>query len=109
MLNLWYKNAVINCADVETFMDSHGDGIGDFGGLTGRLDHIEALGAACVWLLPFYPTPNRDNGYDITDLYMVEPGPGTLGEFLAITNATQDCGLRIIIDLVANHTSVGHP
>jgi len=59
MLNLWYKNAVINCADVETFMDSHGDGIGDFGGLTGRLDHIEALGAACVWLLPFYPTPNQ--------------------------------------------------
>ena len=83
MLDLWYKNAVIYCIDVETFMDSDGDGIGDFQGLTDRLDHIEALGATCIWLLPFYPTPNRDNGYDVTDFYNIDPHLGTLGDFVA--------------------------
>jgi maltose alpha-D-glucosyltransferase/alpha-amylase len=109
MLDLWYKNAVIYCVDVETFMDSNGDGIGDFGGLADRLDHIEALGATCVWLLPFYPTPNRDNGYDITDFYGVDPRLGTLGDFVAFTHAAHERGLRVIVDLVANHTSVDHP
>jgi maltose alpha-D-glucosyltransferase / alpha-amylase len=109
MLDLWYKNAVIYCVDVETFMDSNGDGIGDFGGLADRLDHVEALGATCIWLLPFYPTPNRDNGYDVTDFYAVDPRLGTLGDFVAFTHAAHDRGLRIIIDLVANHTSVDHP
>jgi maltose alpha-D-glucosyltransferase / alpha-amylase len=109
MLNLWYKNAVIYCVDVETFMDSNGDGIGDFGGLADRLDHIEALGATCVWLLPFYPTPNRDNGYDITDFYAVDPRLGTLGDFVAFTHAAHERGLRVVVDLVANHTSVDHP
>ncbi len=109
MLNLWYKNAVIYCVDVETFMDSNGDGIGDFGGLADRLDHIEALGATCIWLLPFYPTPNRDNGYDITDFYGVDPRLGTLGDFVAFAHAAEDRGLRVIVDLVANHTSVDHP
>jgi maltose alpha-D-glucosyltransferase / alpha-amylase len=109
MLDLWYKNAVIYCLDVETFMDSNGDGVGDFGGLADRLDHIEALGATCVWLLPFYPTPNRDNGYDVTDFYAVDPRLGTLGDFVAFTHAAHDRGLRVIIDLVANHTSVDHP
>jgi maltose alpha-D-glucosyltransferase/alpha-amylase len=109
MLDLWYKNAVIYCVDVETFMDSNGDGVGDFGGLTDRLDHIEALGATCIWLLPFYPTPNRDNGYDITDFYAVDPRLGTLGDFVAFTHAAHDRGLRVIVDLVANHTSVDHP
>ena len=108
MLDLWYKNAVIYCLDVETFMDSNGDGIGDFGGLADRLDHIEALGATCVWLLPFYPTPNRDNGYDVTDFY-VDPRLGTLGDFVAFTHAAHDRGLRVIVDLVANHTSIDHP
>jgi maltose alpha-D-glucosyltransferase/alpha-amylase len=109
MLDLWYKNAVIYCVDVETFMDSNGDGIGDFGGLADRLDHVEALGATCIWLLPFYPTPNRDNGYDVTDFYAVDPRLGTLGDFVAFTHAAHDRGLRVIIDLVANHTSIDHP
>ncbi|MBJ6125699.1 alpha-amylase family protein [Microvirga splendida] len=109
MLDLWYKNAVIYCTDVETFMDSNGDGVGDFGGLTDRLDHIEALGATCIWLLPFYPTPNRDNGYDVTDFYAVDPRLGTLGDFVAFTRAAHDRGLRVIVDLVANHTSIDHP
>lgn len=109
MLNLWYKNAVIYCVDVETFMDSNGDGIGDFVGLADRLDHIEALGATCIWLLPFYPTPNRDNGYDITDFYGVDPRLGTLGDFVAFAHAAEDRGLRVIVDLVANHTSIDHP
>lgn len=109
MLDLWYKNAVIYCLDVETFMDADGDGVGDFRGLTDRLDHIEELGATCVWLLPFYPSPNRDNGYDITDFYGVDPRLGTLGNFVEFTHAAHDRGLRVIVDLVANHTSVDHP
>ena len=109
MRDLWYKNAVIYCVDVETFMDSNGDGVGDFGGLADRLDHIEALGATCIWLLPFYPTPNRDNGYDVTDFYAVDPRLGTLGDFVSFTHAAQDRGLRVIVDLVANHTSIDHP
>jgi maltose alpha-D-glucosyltransferase/alpha-amylase len=109
MLDLWYKNAVIYCLDVETFMDSNGDGVGDFGGLTDRLDHIEALGATCVWLLPFYPSPNRDNGYDVSDFYGVDPRLGTLGDFVSFTHAARERGLRVIVDLVANHTSVDHP
>jgi maltose alpha-D-glucosyltransferase / alpha-amylase len=109
MLDLWYKNAVIYCIDVETFMDSNGDGTGDFGGLADRLDHVEALGATCIWLLPFYPTPNRDNGYDVTDFYAVDSRLGTLGDFVAFTHAAHDRGLRVIIDLVANHTSIDHP
>ncbi len=95
MLDLWYKNAVIYCVDVETFMDSNGDGIGDFGGLTDRLDHIEALGATCTWLLPFYPTPNRDNGYDVTDFYAVDPRLGSPGDFVAFTHAARERGLRV--------------
>ena len=109
MLDLWYKNAVIYCLDVETFMDSNSDGIGDFAGLSHRLDHIEALGATCVWLLPFYPSPNRDNGYDITDFYGVDPRLGSPGDFVNVTRAARDRGLRVIIDFVANHTSIDHP
>jgi maltose alpha-D-glucosyltransferase/alpha-amylase len=109
MLDLWYKNAVIYCLDVEAFMDGNGDGVGDFSGLTDRLDYIESLGATCIWLLPFYPTPNRDNGYDITDFYGVDARLGTLGDFVAFTRAARDRGIRILVDLVINHTSVDHP
>jgi maltose alpha-D-glucosyltransferase/alpha-amylase len=109
VIDLWYKNAVIYCLDVETFMDSDGDGIGDFRGLAHRLDHVEALGATCLWLLPFQPSPNRDNGYDITDYYGVDPRLGSLGDFVEFTRAARDRGLRIIVDLVVNHTSVDHP
>ncbi|WAJ30305.1 alpha-amylase family protein [Antarcticirhabdus aurantiaca] len=109
MLNLWYKNAVIYCLDVETFADGNGDGVGDFRGLADRLGHIEALGATCIWLLPFYPTPNRDNGYDVTDYYGVDPRLGTLGDFVAFTHAARDHGLKVIVDLVLNHSSIDHP
>lgn len=109
MLNLWYKNAIIYCLDVETYQDSNGDGIGDFRGLIQRIDHIAGLGITCMWLMPFYPTPNRDNGYDVTDYYNVDPRLGNLGDFVDFMQAANDRGLRVIIDLVANHTSIEHP
>ncbi len=109
MIDLWYKNAVIYCLDVETFQDSNGDGIGDFRGLISRLDHIEALGATCIWLLPFYPSPNRDNGYDVADYYGVDPRYGTLGDFVEFTHAARERGLRVLVDLVVNHSSIDHP
>ena len=109
MLDLWYKNAVVYCLDVETFMDANGDGVGDFAGLTDRLAHIEALGCDTIWLNPFYPTPNRDNGYDITDFYGVDPRSGSLGDFVEFARAARDRGLKVIVDLVVNHTSIDHP
>ncbi|NMG09725.1 alpha-amylase family protein [Brasilonema sp. UFV-L1] len=109
MLDLWYKNAVIYCIDVETYMDASGDGIGDFEGLTQRLDYIAGLGITCVWLMPFYPTPNKDNGYDVMDYYNVDPRLGTLGDFVEFTRQAQERGIRIIVDLVINHTSDQHP
>ena len=107
--DLWYKNAVIYCLDVEKYVDSNGDGIGDFGGLTRRLDYLAGLGVTCVWLQPFYPSPNRDNGYDVADYYGVHPKHGTLGEFVEFMNHAQQIGLRVIVDLVINHTSNRHP
>ncbi|MFO7322016.1 MAG: alpha-amylase family protein [Chloroflexota bacterium] len=107
--DLWYKNAIIYCIDVETFQDSNNDGIGDFGGLLMRLEKIASLGYTCIWLLPFYPTPNRDNGYDITDYYAVDPRLGSLGDFVEFVHAARDYGIRVIIDLVVNHTSIEHP
>ena len=83
--DLWYKNAVFYCLDVETFMDANGDGVGDFEGLTRRLDYLAGLGVDCLWLLPFYPSPNRDDGYDIADYYGVDPRLGTLGDFVEFT------------------------
>ncbi|WP_152045651.1 alpha-amylase family protein [Aureimonas psammosilenae] len=109
MIDLWYKNAVIYCLDVDSFFDSDGDGVGDFRGLADHLDHIEALGATCIWLLPFYPSPNRDNGYDISDYYGVDPRYGTLGEFVDFMQAAKDRGLKVIVDLVVNHSSIDHP
>jgi maltose alpha-D-glucosyltransferase/alpha-amylase len=107
--DLWYKNAIIYCLDVEKYVDSNGDGIGDFGGLTRRLDYLAGLGITCVWLQPFYPSPNRDNGYDVADFYGVHPKHGTLGEFVEFMNHAQQIGLRVIVDLVINHTSDRHP
>jgi glycosidase len=80
--DLWYKNAVIYALDVETFQDSDGDGVDDFPGLIDRLDYLERLGVDCLWLLPFYPSPNRDNGYDVIDYYDVDPRLGNLGDFV---------------------------
>ena len=109
MPDLWYKNAVIYCLDAETFMDGNGDGVGDFRGLADRLDHLEALGVTTIWLNPFYPTPNKDNGYDISDYYGVDPRLGTLGDFVEFSRAARDRGMRVLVDLVVNHTSVDHP
>ncbi|WP_250125590.1 alpha-amylase family protein [Chroococcidiopsis sp. CCMEE 29] len=109
MLDLWYKNAVIYCIDIETYMDSNGDGVGDFQGLTQRLDYINGLGVTCIWLMPFYPSPNKDNGYDVTDYYNVDPRLGTLGDFVEFTRQAHERGIRVIVDLVVNHTSDQHP
>jgi maltose alpha-D-glucosyltransferase / alpha-amylase len=107
--DLWYKNAVIYCLDVEKYVDSNGDGIGDFAGLTRRLDYLAGLGITCVWLQPFYPSPNRDNGYDVADYYGVHPKHGTLGEFVDFMNHAEQLGMRVVVDLVINHTSDRHP
>jgi maltose alpha-D-glucosyltransferase / alpha-amylase len=109
VLDLWYKNAVIYCVDVDTFMDSNADGIGDFAGLADRLDYLNGIGVTCLWLLPFYPTPDRDNGYDIMDFYNVAPELGTLGDFVDFTHQAAERGIRVIVDLVVNHTSNQHP
>ena len=107
--DLWYKDAIIYCLDVETFQDGNGDGIGDFRGLTQRLDHLAGLGVTCLWLLPFYPTPNRDNGYDVIDYYDVDPRLGSLGDFVEFMHQARERGMRVIADLVVNHTSNQHP
>jgi len=107
--DLWYKNAIIYCLDVEKYLDSNGDGIGDFGGLTRKLDYLAGLGVTCLWLQPFYPSPNKDNGYDVEDFYNVHPKHGTLGEFTDFMNHAEQIGMRVIVDLVVNHTSTRHP
>lgn len=109
MIDLWYKNAVIYCLDVQTFVDSDGDGIGDFAGLSHRLDHISGIGANCIWLMPFFPSPHRDNGYDILDYYDVDRRLGTPGDFVNFTREARERGIRVITDLVVNHTSIDHP
>jgi len=106
--DLWWKNGVVYCLDVETFLDSSGDGHGDFGGLTERVDYLAGIGVTCIWLMPFYPSPNRDDGYDITDYYTVDPRLGSLGDFVAFVRTAKDRGLRVIVDLVVNHTSDRH-
>jgi trehalose synthase len=107
--DLWWKNAVIYCLDVETFLDWDADGIGDLKGLTERIDYLAGIGISCLWLMPFQPSPNRDDGYDITDYYSVDPRLGSLGEFVAMIRTAKDRGMRVIIDLVVNHTSDRHP
>jgi maltose alpha-D-glucosyltransferase / alpha-amylase len=107
--DLWYKNAIIYCLDVETYVDSNGDGVGDFEGLMRRLDYLAGLGVTCLWLQPFYPSPNRDNGYDVSDYYGIHPKHGTLGDFVEFMNHAEQLGMRVVVDLVANHTSNRHP
>ena len=109
MRDLWFKDAVIYCVEVEAFQDSNGDGMGDFRGLTKRLPYIAGLGFNTIWLLPFYPSPLRDEGYDITDFYNVDPPLGTLGDFVDFTHQARDYGIRVLVDLVVNHTSDQHP
>ncbi len=105
----WYNNAVVYALDVEMIDDSSGDGVGDFQGLIGRLDYLNRLGVSALWVLPFYPSPNRDNGYDITDYYGVDPRLGTLGDFVEFVEEAEERGIKVLIDLVVNHTSDQHP
>jgi maltose alpha-D-glucosyltransferase / alpha-amylase len=107
--DLWWKNAVVYCVDVELYADSDGDGVGDFPGLTGKVDYLAGLGVTCIWLMPFYPTPNKDNGYDISDFYGVDPRLGSLGDLVEFLRAARERGIRVIADLVVNHTSDEHP
>jgi maltose alpha-D-glucosyltransferase/alpha-amylase len=107
--DLWYKNAILYNCDVRTYMDSNGDGVGDFEGLKRRLDYLHGLGITALWLMPFYPSPDRDDGYDISDYYGIDPRYGTLGEFVEFAHAAKQRGIRLIADLVVNHTSDQHP
>jgi maltose alpha-D-glucosyltransferase / alpha-amylase len=105
----WYQKAVVYCADIDTFQDSDGDGIGDIRGLIGRLDYLARLGVTCLWLHPIHPTPGHDDGYDATDFYNVDPRLGTLGDFAELLHQAQNLGIKVIIDLVVNHVSDQHP
>ncbi|NUO33662.1 MAG: trehalose synthase, partial [Dermatophilaceae bacterium] len=107
--DLWWKNAVIYCADVETFHDSDGDGVGDLRGMTDHIEYLADLGITCLWLMPFYPTARKDDGYDITDFFGVDPELGTLGDFVELVRTARAHGIRVIIDFVMNHTSDKHP
>ncbi|MEH6691243.1 MAG: maltose alpha-D-glucosyltransferase [Pseudorhizobium pelagicum] len=106
---LWYKDAIIYQLHVKSFFDANGDGIGDFKGLHEKLDHISSLGATAIWILPFFPSPRRDDGYDIADYGGVSPDYGTMDEFKAFVDAAHARGMRVIIELVINHTSDQHP
>jgi maltose alpha-D-glucosyltransferase/alpha-amylase len=105
----WYREAVIYCLDIETFADSNHDGVGDIHGLIGRLDYLARLGVTCIWLSPIHPSPGRDDGYDATDFYNVDPRLGNLGDFAELLHQAANRGIRVIMDLVVNHTSDQHP
>lgn len=106
---LWFKNAIIYEVPVRAFADSNGDGIGDFGGLTEKLDYLQDLGVTALWVLPFFPSPLRDDGYDIADYTSVNPIYGTLDDFKEFLEAAHQRGIRVIIELIINHTSDQHP
>ncbi len=107
--DVWWRNAVVYCLDVETFLDGDGDGRGDLTGLCERIDYLAGIGVSCLWLMPFYPSVQRDDGYDITDFYGVDPRLGTHGDLVDMIRTARDRGLRVIADLVPNHTSDRHP
>jgi maltose alpha-D-glucosyltransferase / alpha-amylase len=106
---LWYKDAVFYQLHVKSFFDSNADGMGDFVGLTSKLDYLKALGVDCLWLQPMFPSPFRDDGYDISDYTNIHPNYGTLQDFQTFLNRAHERGLRVIIELVLNHTSDQHP
>jgi maltose alpha-D-glucosyltransferase/alpha-amylase len=105
----WWKNGVVYCLDVETFLDSDGDGCGDLDGLVSRVDYLAGMGITVLWLMPFFPSPDRDDGYDVTDFYGVDPRLGSLGQFVELVRTARERGMRVVIDLVPNHTSDEHP
>jgi maltose alpha-D-glucosyltransferase/alpha-amylase len=105
---LWYKDAVFYQLHVKSFADSNADGIGDFPGLASKLDHLASLGVDCLWLQPMYPSPFKDDGYDISDYTSIHPGYGTQQEFETFLSQAHARGLRVIIELVLNHTSDQH-
>jgi trehalose synthase len=107
--DLWWKNAVIYCVDTASFLDTNGDGIGDLDGLTQRIDYLAGLGVTCLWLMPIYPSPERDYGYDVADYYGVADKYGTLGDLVELVRTARERGIRVIADLVVNHTSADHP
>ena len=107
--DLWYKNAVIYSLAVDSYLDSNGDGVGDFEGLMQRLDYLQGLGVTAIWLMPFHPSPREDHGYDVADYYGVDPRYGSLGDFVEFTHACRQRGIRVMMDLVLNHTSDQHP
>jgi maltose alpha-D-glucosyltransferase/alpha-amylase len=109
MSDRWFEKAVIYCLDIDTYADSDGDGIGDIRGLIGRLDYLARLGITCLWLNPIHPSPDRDDGYDVADFYNVDPRFGTLGDFAELLHQAGNLGIKVIIDLVVNHTSDEHP
>jgi maltose alpha-D-glucosyltransferase/alpha-amylase len=109
MSDRWYEKAVVYCADIDTFADSDGDGIGDIRGMIGRLDYLARLGITCLWLNPIHPSPDRDDGYDVADFYNVDPRFGNLGDFAELLHQAGNLGIKVIIDLVVNHTSDQHP
>lgn len=109
MANLWYKEAIVYALTIDSFKDSNSDGIGDLQGLQESLNFFKLLGVNCLWLLPFYKSPKKDDGYDVSDYYQVNSELGDLGDFVTFIEAAKASGLRIIIDLVVNHTSTAHP
>jgi maltose alpha-D-glucosyltransferase/alpha-amylase len=106
---LWYKDAIIYELHVRAFADSNNDGIGDFPGLISKLDYLQDLGVTCLWLLPFFPSPLRDDGYDISDYLTVNPSYGTVDDFKTFLNAAHDRNMQVMVELVINHTSDQHP
>src|SRR5688572_6209444 len=105
----WYKDAIIYELHIKAFRDSNGDGIGDFKGLMEKLDYLQDLGATAIWLLPFYPSPLKDDGYDIADYYSINPSFGTVEEFRELLQEAHSRNLKVITELVINHTSDQHP
>jgi maltose alpha-D-glucosyltransferase/alpha-amylase len=109
VLTRWYRTGVFYSLDVGVFQDANGDGVGDFQGLMARLDYLGRLGVSTIWLNPIYPSPRRDGGYDITDYYDLHPRLGSLGDFATMMHEAGERGIRVMLDLVVNHTSEQHP
>src|SRR5215213_2465501 len=105
----WYKDAIIYELHIKAFSDSNADGIGDFGGLLSKLDYLQELGITAIWLLPFYPSPLKDDGYDIADYYKINSSYGTIEQFKEFLKEAHRRNLKVITELVINHTSDQHP